>query len=156
MKKYIVFAIAVLVFGVVVSATAGQGRGCNGGCNCARGGGSARMYDAAKTETVTGQVVSLEPTASRQGNCQGIGLTLNTGAENMMVHLGPQWFLDHQTVKLIAGDTVEITGSKAFRRGEAVFIAAEIKKGNEVLKLRDAGGVPAWAGLRCGDNRPGV
>ncbi len=156
MKKYVVLAVAVLVFGFAVAAVAGPGWGCNGDGNCTQGCGSNRMYDPATAEIVTGQVVSLEPIASRRGNCQGIGLTLNTGAENIVVHLGPQWYLDKQTVKLAAGDTVEIKGSKAFRRGEDVFIAAEVKKGSEVLKLRDASGVPAGAESRCGGNRPGV
>jgi hypothetical protein len=156
MKKIIVLAAAVVVFGVSVAAIAGPGWGCKNDGNCAQGCGSNRMYDTARVETVTGQVVSLEPLACRRGNCQGIGLTLNSGAANIAVHLGPQWYLDTQSVKLAAGDTVEIKGSRAFRRGEDIFIASEVKKGSEVMKLRDASGVPAWAGSGCGANRPGV
>jgi hypothetical protein len=43
---------------------------------------------------------------------------------------------------------VEIRGAKAFRRGEEVLIAAEVKRGQDVLKLRDENGAPAWAGWR--------
>jgi hypothetical protein len=156
MKKFIVFAAVVIVLGVAVAAIAGPGWGCKGDGNCSQGCGSGRMYDTANVETVTGQVVSLEPIVSRGGRGQGIGLTLNTGAEKIVVHLGPQWYLDKQTVKLAAGDAVEIKGSKAFRRGEYIFIAAEVRRGSDVLKLRDASGVPVCAGSGCGANRPGV
>ena len=156
MKKYIILAVVVLVVGVAVAAIAGPGWGCKGVGNCARGGVSGRIYDPATVETVTGQVVSLEPITSRRGNCQGIGLTINMGESNIVVHLGPQWYLDKQTMKLTSGDMVEIKGSKVFRRREDVFIAAEVKRGSDVLKLRDASGVPAWAGSWCGESRPGV
>lgn len=156
MKRYMVLAVAVLVVGVAVAAIAGPGPGWKGDGNCGKRDGSARRYDPAKEETVTGQVVSMAPIASRRGNSQGLGLTLKTGATNIVVYLGPQWYLDQQTLKLVAGDTVEIKGSKTVRRGEDVFIAAEGKKGSEVLKLRNEKGVPAWAGWRRGENRPGV
>jgi hypothetical protein len=34
--------------------------------------------------------------------------------------------------------------------GKPALIAAEVKKGDEVMKLRDANGVPAWSGGRSG------
>jgi hypothetical protein len=109
------------------------------------------MYDPAKAETVAGQVVSLEPVSCKRGDCQGTGLTLNTGSAKIAVHLGPQWYLDKQTIKLAAGDTVEIKGSKTVRGEETIFIAAEVKKGSEVLKLRDENNAPVWAGPRKGE-----
>jgi hypothetical protein len=156
MKKYIVLAAAILVVGFAAAAMACPGGGCKGDGNCAQGGCFDRMYDPAKVETVTGQVVSLEPIACRLENCQGIGLTLNTGAANIVVHLGPQWYLDQQAVKLAAGDRVEIKGSKTVRGEETFLIAAEVKKGSEVLKLRDENNAPAWAGPRKGECRHAI
>ena len=34
--------------------------------------------------------------------------------------------------------------------GKPALIAAKIKKGNEILRLRDESGVPAWSGWRKG------
>jgi hypothetical protein len=114
------------------------------------------MYDPAKEEAVTGQVISQESITCPSGNCQGIGLTLKTGATNIVVHLGPQWFLDKQSVKLSAGDAVVVKGSKISLQGEDVFVAAEVTKGSEVLKLRDASGAPAWAGPHKGECKHGM
>jgi len=44
------------------------------------------------------------------------------------------------------GDKVEVTGSRITYEGQPTIIAGEVKKGEQVLKLRDAAGVPAWAG----------
>jgi Glu-tRNA(Gln) amidotransferase subunit E-like FAD-binding protein len=51
-------------------------------------------------------------------------------------------------MKIKAGDKVEVKGVKAVRMGQDVFIAAEVKKNGEILKLRDENGVPFWAGWR--------
>jgi hypothetical protein len=45
---------------------------------------------------------------------------------------------------------VEVTGSRITYEGQPAIIAGEVKKGGQVLKLRDAAGVPAWAGAGMG------
>jgi hypothetical protein len=110
------------------------------------------MYDPAKAETITGQVISLEQHESGRGPGTGVVLKVNTGSDTLSVLVGPQWFIDEQKMKLAAGDTVEIKGVKA-SRGRDIFIAAEIKKGREVMTLRDENGRPAWAGWRQGEKR---
>jgi hypothetical protein len=51
-------------------------------------------------------------------------------------------------VKIMPGDEVEVTGSEITFQNKPAIIAAEVKKGDEVLRLRDSDGVPAWAGWR--------
>lgn len=104
-----------------------------------------RMYNPATVETVTGEVVSVDRVAWGR-RAQGVHLTLKTGQETLTVHLGPSWFVDQQPVKLAKGDHVEITGSRVDFQGGKVLIAREVKKGGQVLTLRDAQGVPRWAG----------
>lgn len=152
MKKFAVAGlVAVFLAGAAVAFAQPYGPG-----NCRQGGrgpGAGMMYDAAKEVTVTGEVTAVEQIASRgrMQKGQGVVLTLKTTDGTMAVHLGPQWYLDQQKgMKIAAGDKVEIKGAKAFRRGEEVFIAAEVKKGSEVLKLRDESGYPVWAGWRRG------
>ncbi len=160
MKKWIVVGLAAALLAGAAVAMAqpwqGPGPGDCYGCGWGRGGcgGFSRMYDPSRAEIVKGQVVSLEQIAPLRGrgNGGGVGLKVNTGTETLFVHLGPQWFVDKQGVKIAAGDTVEIKGVKAVRRGQDVFIAAEVKRGQDDLKLRDENGVPAWAGCRRGGN----
>jgi hypothetical protein len=41
-----------------------------------------------------------------------------------------------------------VKGSRIIYNGKAAIIAAEVKKGDALLKLRDENGIPAWAGWR--------
>jgi len=43
---------------------------------------------------------------------------------------------------------VEVKGSRISIQGQPTIIACEVKKGNNVLKLRDDRGMPLWAGPR--------
>jgi len=43
---------------------------------------------------------------------------------------------------------VEVKGSRVTFDGKPVIIAAELKKDNNVLTLRDSSGIPAWSGWR--------
>jgi hypothetical protein len=43
---------------------------------------------------------------------------------------------------------VEVKGSRVTFEGKPAIIAAEVKKGDEVLKLRDENGFPMWSGWR--------
>jgi len=66
------------------------------------------------------------------------------------VILGPQWYLENQDVKIEPKDKVEIKGSRVTIQGKPALVAAEVKKGEETLRLRDESGVPVWSGWRKG------
>lgn len=102
-----------------------------------------RNYDPKTVETVQGKVLSVEKTPSK-GRDYGVHLTLQTEKETISVHLGPGWYIDKQTPKIEANDTISVTGSRVTLGGKPAIIAAQLKKGNEVLKLRDENGIPAW------------
>jgi hypothetical protein len=101
-----------------------------------------RNYDPKTVETVQGKVLSVEKMQQRGG---GIHLMLQTDKESMAVHLGPSWYIDKQTLKIEANDTITVTGSRVTIDGKPAIVAAQVKKGNEVLNLRDDNGVPAWS-----------
>lgn len=113
------------------------------------------MYDPAKVETVQGEVTAVEKIGGGRRMGPGIGLKLKTASGELIVHLGPQWYIEQQgEVPIKAGDTVEVKGVKASRGEQAFFLAGEVRKGGDVLKLRDDSGVPLWAGWRRGGPAP--
>jgi hypothetical protein len=119
----------------------GSGRTCPGrGQGPGRGG---RMFDARSTTMVQGDVVRIEAGEGHRG--QGVHLILAVGSENLEVMVGPSFFLDQQSLKLAQGDRIEVKGSRSTWEGSPALVAQEIRKGNEVLTLRDADGVPLWA-----------
>jgi hypothetical protein len=155
----VVVAAVVLAVSTVVFAQPWQGwKDCGGWCRetgGGPGGGPGRMYDPAKAETVQGEVTAVEKVGGGGRRGPGIGLKLKTTLGELVVHLGPQWYIEQQgEVPIKAGDTVEIKGVKASGGGKDFFIAGEVKKGGDILKLRDESGVPLWAGWRRGGPAP--
>ena len=107
-----------------------------------------RMYDQKTVETVSGEVVKVEQITPMKGMSYGVHLSLKTDKETISVHLGPAWYVENQDIKIQTGDKIEIKGSRVSIQGKPAIIAAEVKKGDEVLKLRDEKGFPVWAGWR--------
>lgn len=104
------------------------------------------IYDPKTVETVQGKVLSVEKTNPPGERGHGVHLMLQKGTATIAVHLGPASYLEKQPVQVAANDTITVTGSLVMMDGTPTIIAAQIKKGDDVLKLRDAKGVPTWPG----------
>ena len=108
----------------------------------------AKMYDLRTIETIAGEVLAVERITPMIVMSYGVHIVLQTGTDTLSVHLGPGWFIENQDVKLAPRDKIEIQGSRITFEGNPAIIAAEVKKGDDVLMLRDAGGYPVWSGWR--------
>ena len=117
----------------------------------ASSGVAQRNYDPKTVETIQGKVLSVERTAPAQNRGYGVHLMLQTDKETIPVHLGPARYIDKQTPRIEANDTITVTGSRVTVDGKPAIIAAQIKKGNDILKLRDDNGIPAWRGAAQGN-----
>ena len=107
-----------------------------------------RTYDPKTQETITGEVVNVSRITPNKGMSAGIHMNVKTDKETISVHLGPAWYLENQDVKIEPKDKVEVKGSRITFGGKPAMIAAEVKKGDEMLKLRDDSGFPVWSGWR--------
>jgi hypothetical protein len=107
-----------------------------------------RMYDPKTVETISGEVTGVDRITPAKGMSGGVHMNVKTDKETISVHLGPSWFVEYQDVKFAAKDKVEVKGSKVSFAGKPAIIAAEVKKGIDVLKLRDDAGLPVWSGWR--------
>jgi hypothetical protein len=107
-----------------------------------------RMYNPQTVETISGEVVSVDKITPMKGMYYGVHAVVKTDKETISVHLGPGWYIENQDVKLAAKDKIEVKGSRITFGGKPAIIAAEVKKGDDVLMLRDARGFPIWSGWR--------
>jgi hypothetical protein len=149
MHRIGITVIAVVSLLLASEAVSGQrGMQWRGSGGWGPGGHYGRMYDPKTVETISGEVVSVDRLTPMKGMGQGIHMTVKTATETVSVHLGPSWYLENQDVKLEPKDLVEVTGSRITFQGKPAFIAAEVHKSDEVLKLRDDSGYPVWAGWR--------
>jgi hypothetical protein len=150
-KTVAVIGMLVVLGGLVAGeAWAQKGMRWRGSGGWAPDGQYGRLYDAKTVETISGEIVSVDVMAPMKGMAPGLHLTVKTDKETVSVHLGPAWYLENQDVKLAPKDKVEIKGSRITFAGKPGLIAAEVKKGDETLILRDATGIPVWSGWRRG------
>ena len=112
-----------------------------------QGAWNARNYDPGTETRVTGTVEQVKQVSGRHG-WNGTHLMLNTEAGPLEVHAGPSSYLSSQEFSFAKGDEVEVLGSKVKIGDSEALIAREIKKEGKTLVLRNAQGVPQWAGGR--------
>ena len=150
MKRIGILILMVAVIGLVptVGSFAQDGMMGKGSGGWGMGSQYMRMYDPKTVETISGIVERVDMITPLKGMSRGVHLLVKIDKETAEVHLGPVWYLENQDVKIMPKDKVEVRGSKIMFFGKPVIIAAEVKKGDEVLKLRDENGSPAWSGWR--------
>ncbi|MFZ5450132.1 MAG: DNA-binding protein [Thermodesulfobacteriota bacterium] len=144
MKKIMVLLAMALSLALVYPVLAQPGPGGGMGMG---GGMGPRLYNPQTVTTVTGQVEKVEEIT--MGPPGGMGmkfreLLLKTDKGNLMVHLGPNWYLDQQKFIIKAGDKLEVTGSQVTLNNQPAIIARSVQMNGKTLKLRDEQGLPAW------------
>jgi hypothetical protein len=103
------------------------------------------QYDRGTVETLSGTVIEVERLAPRRvERLSQVHLLLKTDGETITVQLGPESWLAQQNFNLAPGDRVTIKGSRINRPRRTFLIAGEVRKGNQVLHLRDETGRPLW------------
>jgi hypothetical protein len=148
MKKIsmIVTMIGILSLLMAAAGWAQPGTGAGGGGPRVHYG---TMWEPKTIETLSGEIVAVDKyIPGRGGTSYGLRLSLKTEKETIPVVLGPARYIEDQHIKFAANDKIEVKGSKMSIQGQPTLIAQEVKKGDQVLKLRDDKGAPLWTGPR--------
>lgn len=88
-------------------------------------------------ETISGEVLCVDKVQSREGGGEEVVLEVRTERGTIPVHLGPARFLENQRMHIKPNDQVEVTGTRVAVEEKEALIASQVKKGGQVLKLRD-------------------
>ena len=111
----------------------------------ARGHGG---YNPATVMTISGTVTRVKHTTPKKLKQQPhVRLRLQTSRGTIPVELGPAAFIDQQPLQIAAGDRIKVTGSWVGKGRKGLIIAGQVKKGGQVLQLRDNTGRPLWRGM---------
>jgi hypothetical protein len=150
MKRKIITGVAFTITMLLMAsfAVAAPMRGWKGSGGWGMNSQYQRMYNTATVETISGTVESIGRITPMKGMHYGIHIMLKTEKGSIEVHLGPSWYIERLDTNIEKNDMIEIKGSKITVSGKPVIIAAEVKKGDNLLILRDNAGTPAWAGWR--------
>ena len=148
MKRIGAFLTAVLIVFFAATVFAAPWKGGRGSGGWGMGGNYQRLYNPATVETISGEVIAVDKITPMKGMGSGIHLQLKANNETISIHLGPAWYIERLDARIEKGDLIEVRGSRVTVAGKPAIIAAEVKKGDALLKLRDDGGVPVWSGWR--------
>lgn len=102
-----------------------------------------RAYEVAREATLHGTVE--EVVVLPGGRSSGVHLRVASEGKAWEVHLAPAWFLEQRKWTFAKGDELDLVGAKAGSGAGEHLIAREVKRGGQVLVLRDAAGVPMWS-----------
>jgi hypothetical protein len=132
--------ILIVVVGIAASVTEAQRRG---------GGQQQGMprYNPSTETTITGQVEKVEDRAQQGQGVRRLGGTHILVADQE-IHIGPTGFLSENNWSFSVNDQVQVTGSEVQVDGSPVILAREVKRGDDVLTLRNERGIPLWSGGR--------
>ena len=139
---------ALLIVTYTTAAFAAPGNWGRGTGGWDMGGAYQRMYNPATVETASGEVMSVDRITPMKGMGAGIHLQLKTDKETISVHLGPAWYIERLDARIEKGNKMVVKGSRVAVAVKPAIIAAEVKRGSALLKLRDDYGIPVWAGWR--------
>jgi hypothetical protein len=150
MRRFGILVAMITVIGLSLAPDSFAQRGMMWKGSGAWGMGTpyGKMYNPKTVETISAEVISVDKITPMKGMSYGVHMTVKTDKETISVHMGPGWFIENQDVKIDPKDKVEIKGSRVTFEGKPAIIAAEVKKGEEVLTLRDENGFPVWSGWR--------
>jgi hypothetical protein len=151
MKRIGVLGAVVLAIGCLVVPSLARANGWEGWHGSGGWGVDSpynRCYVPSKLANFSGKVTEITATVPMPGMAEGVSLLLTMKAMSIPVQLGPAWYIEHLDASIEVGDQIEVLGAKAFAEGVPAVMAAEVRKGDHVLVLRDAAGTPVWAGWR--------
>ncbi len=107
-----------------------------------------RFYNPDTVVSVSGEVQNVETRTFGPSGAGLLILSLKTEKEIITVNVGPERYVSSLGFSFSKGDKIEVKGSKVDIRGVPTILAAEIKKGEKTLKLREEDGTPLWRGPR--------
>jgi hypothetical protein len=146
--RTICFASIILLFLFYTQAFAQRAKKSREYLERSNGSQYDRIYNPASVVSMRGKVVKIEKSSPDEGMGDGIHILMATNKEQIEVRLGPSWYVENQDIRFRPGDKIDVTGSRIWSSRNPLIIAAEVKKGDRTLRLRDKQGFPIWGGRK--------
>jgi len=103
-------------------------------------------YNPNTVTTIHGKVRSVSTHRIKGTSTDEIRLHVKADdGRTMIVHVGPQSYVNSQNFSFREGDAVTITGSLTKTDKHEVLMASQIQKADRTLSLRDQSGRPLWS-----------
>ncbi len=109
-----------------------------------------KIFDSKTIRTISGQVIKIDQVPEIRFGGEMLLTVFVDKKEVIPVYLGPAFYIigSDQEKYFKIGDKVTVTGSQITGHGEPFMLATTLKRGNEILRLRDKDGTPEWVGWK--------
>jgi sporulation protein YlmC with PRC-barrel domain len=109
-----------------------------------------KIFDSKTVKTISGQVIKVDQVPEPRLGMEMRLTVFIDKKEILPVYLGPAFYIvGYQQAKHFKlGNKVTVTVAQVTIRGEPFMLAMTVKRGNEVLRLRDKEGTPEWVGWK--------
>lgn len=105
----------------------------------------SKYFYSEKATAVYGVVEEIDLYEPEKGMSKGVYLKLNCDNQHVNIQLGPVWYIERLDIDISVGDKIEAKGVFIPNINNRMMVAAEIKKGDKLIILRDRHGTPVWA-----------
>lgn len=147
-RKSAVIGIALIMGLGIFGLTVGYAQKTSGMKGWEKGSDYNKLYDLDEWDDFKGYVVGFKKIIPLPGMAAGVALLVRDRDSNevVTVHLGPRAFVNPNTVGVRKGEKVKVKGAWAEIKGEEIFMAAKVKKGDHFeYKVRlTKDGTPFW------------
>jgi len=103
------------------------------------------LYNIRTVETINGEISKVDFFIPFTGWSRGVRLLVQTDKGLILIHVGPEWYLNEKSLVFEKGDRIEIKGSRIVFEGEQIIIAAEIMTKGNTVRLRNEQGYAIWS-----------
>jgi len=107
-----------------------------------------RHYNIHEMDEFKGKVIKIMELEPMEGMSPAVAMIIrDSDGEEVLVHVGPRWFVNPKTMGIRANDPVKIRGAWAEINDREIFMASKIKKRNTEIfyKIRlTKDGTPFW------------
>jgi hypothetical protein len=140
--------MVLLLAGVAFSGFAQMSIKFKGSNGWGLGSPYEQAYSNYSLKTITGTITKLDTVSPMRDMVYGIQMIVKTSSEDVVVHLGPAWFILYQDMNLSINSKVEVRGCNTSINSKNVMMAANVKSNSRILYLRDEDGKPYWCAWR--------
>ena len=109
------------------------------------------IYNPSTTMQVSGVIAAVSDIPGGQA-LEGVHVLVRLKNGSFDVYLGPRSFLNFLKTNLVAGDGIEVIGSRVNTGKTDVLLARQVYAGNAILTLRDVSGAEVWKNWGGGVN----
>lgn len=94
--------------------------------------------------TLDGEILGVDKRSPDAHLAQSVVLRVRTESGQVDMLLAPSWVLDEKGLTFAPKERVQVRGKRRVKAGQSVFEVQTLKRGADVVELRDEAGKPLW------------